>query len=73
MSTLAVAEVEKHPSAAALVVVQAKPAENQQGFLDQHPLVPVFIAGIIALAVGSAMIGSIVLWLVLRHSGAMAP
>ena len=74
MSTLAEAEVvEEHPSVPALVVVRAKPAENQQGFLDRHPLVPVLLAGVIALALSSAMIGSIVLWLSLRHSGVMVP
>ena len=74
MSRLAEAEVvEEHPSAPALVVIEAKPAENQQGFLDRHPLVPVLLAGVIALALSSAMIGSIVLWLSLRHSGVMAP
>ena len=74
MSTLAVVEVvEEHSSAPSLVVVRAKPAENEQGFLDEHPLVPVFIAGIVALVLSSAMIGSILLWLSLRHSGVMAP
>jgi hypothetical protein len=74
MSTLAATEVvEEHRSAPSLVVVEAKPAENEQGILDRHPLVPIFIAGVIAFAVSSAMIGSIVLWLSLRHSGVMAP
>jgi hypothetical protein len=74
MSTLAAVEaVQEHPSAPALVVVRAKPAEHEQGILDEHPLVPVFIAGIIAFVLSSAMIGSIFLWLSLRHSGVMAP
>jgi hypothetical protein len=74
MSTLAVAkEVEEHPSAPSLIVASPKPAEKDQGIFDQHPLVPVFIAGVIALALSSAMIGSIWIWLSLRHSGVMAP
>ena len=74
MSTLAVVdEVKERPSAPSLVVVRAEPAKNGHGFLDPHPLVPVFTAGIIALALSSAMIGSILLWLSLRHSGVIAP
>jgi hypothetical protein len=74
MSTVAVIEVaEEHASAPSLVVVPPKRPGEDQEFLDQHPLVPVFIAGFIALALSSAMIGSILLWLFLRHSGVMAP
>lgn len=40
---------------------------------DRHPLVPIFIAGAIALIVATTMIGSILAWLALRHSGVMAP
>lgn len=40
---------------------------------DPHPLVPVFIMGGIALISAFAFVGSIVMWLLLRHSGVMAP
>ena len=40
---------------------------------DRHPLLPVFIAGAIALMVATTMVGSILAWLALRHSGIMAP
>ncbi len=40
---------------------------------DPHPLAPVFIIGGIALIGAFAFVGSIVLWLLLRHTGVMAP
>jgi hypothetical protein len=40
---------------------------------DPHPLVPVFIMGGIALIGAFAFVGSIVIWLLLRHSGVIAP
>jgi hypothetical protein len=40
---------------------------------DPHPLVPVFIMGGIALISAFAFVGSIIVWLSLRHSGVMAP
>jgi hypothetical protein len=39
---------------------------------DPHPLVPVFIAGVIALALSALFVGSILAWLALRHTGVMA-
>ncbi len=54
-----------------LVSAQA-PAELIEG-KDSHPLVPVFIIGGIALIGAVAFVGSIVLWLLLRHTGVMAP
>ena len=74
MSTAAVVEtIDERPSPSTLVVATPEAAKTDEGFLDQHPLVPVFIAGFFALALSSAMVGSIVLWLALRHSGVMAP
>ena len=40
---------------------------------DPHPLIPVFVAGVVSLVLSLALIGSIVAWLALRHSGVMAP
>ena len=40
---------------------------------DPHPLVPVFVAGVISVILSLAFIGSILAWLALRHSGVMAP
>jgi hypothetical protein len=39
---------------------------------DPHPLVPVFVAGAVSLALALTFIGSILAWLALRHSGVMA-
>jgi hypothetical protein len=67
MSTFAAdKEVEAGPNAHSLLVVPAK-LETDQGIFDRHPLVPVFIAGFTALALSSAMIKSILLWLSLAH------
>ncbi len=41
--------------------------------VDRHPLVPVFIAGAIAFTLAVAFVGSIVVWIALRHTGVMAP
>jgi hypothetical protein len=69
MSTFGVAkEVKAGPSAPSLDVVPAKLTETDEGIFDRHPLVPIFIAGITALALCSAMIQSILLWLSLLHS-----
>lgn len=74
MSTAAVVEtVEERPSSSTLAVVTPKAPEKSGRFFDQHPLVPVFIAGFFALALSGAMVGTIVLWLALRQSGVMAP
>jgi hypothetical protein len=40
---------------------------------DPHPLVPVFMIGGIALLAALAFVGSIVMWLLVRHTGVMAP
>jgi hypothetical protein len=39
---------------------------------DPHPLLPVFVAGAIALALSVGFVGSIVAGLLLRNSGIMA-
>jgi hypothetical protein len=49
--------------------VVAEPTQRK----DPHPLVPVFIMGGIALISAFAFVGSIIAWLLLRHSGVMAP
>ena len=74
MSTAAVVEtVEERPSQSTLVVAAPKAPKTSDGFFDQHHLVPVFIAGFLALALSGAFVGSILFWLALRHSGVMAP
>jgi hypothetical protein len=57
-----------------LDLVPARPApqviETEQW--DPHPLLPVFIAIAISLVLSAMFIGSILVWLSLRHSGVMA-
>jgi hypothetical protein len=48
------------------------PAEETAEKGDPHPLVPVFVIGGIALISAVAFVRSIVVWLVLGHSGVMA-
>jgi hypothetical protein len=40
---------------------------------DLHPLVPVFIIGGLAAMGSLFFMGTILMWLALRHSGVMAP
>ena len=56
-------------------VVAATPAAEPQekDFADQHPLLPVFVFGAVALMLAGAFVGSIVVWLILRNPGVMAP
>jgi len=75
MSTLTVAEeVVERGSTPMVVVEQPRPvAVATKKKTDEHGLVPVFIFGIIAFALSTLMIGSILIMLSLRHSGVMAP
>jgi hypothetical protein len=51
------------------------PIETASGEIrvDQHPLLPVFVAGGIALTGALLFVGSILMWLALRHTGINAP
>jgi hypothetical protein len=49
------------------------PPVAEEKWSDPHPLLPVFIAGAITLVVTGVFIGSILIWLAVRHSGVMAP
>ena len=56
-------------------LVMASPIANvpEPTIFDRYPLVPVFIAGAISLVLTGMFIGSILVWLSLRHTGVMAP
>lgn len=67
-------------TAVAISVQQPKPLElvhdravTRPQVRDEHSLLPVFIAGIIALVGAFAFVGSVVALLALRHSGVLAP
>lgn len=74
MSSVAVERVvEQRPK---LDLVPAKPAptvNEETAQWDPHPLIPVFVAGAVSLALALTFIGSILAWLALRHSGVMTP
>jgi hypothetical protein len=50
-----------------------QPAKALKPLYDPHPLLPVFIAGAVSLLLSGAFIGSVLVWLAVRHSGIMAP
>lgn len=50
--------------------IQGKPREIP---VDRYPLLPVFVAGGIALTGAILFVGSILMWLALRHTGISAP
>jgi hypothetical protein len=43
--------------------------QPKEASADRHPLLPVFVAGGIAMAGALLFVGCIVMWLALRHSG----
>ncbi|HEX3093149.1 MAG TPA: hypothetical protein VHW72_11035 [Candidatus Angelobacter sp.] len=73
MSTAVVERIAEQPKKADLVLVSPSPSASEKTWEDPHPLVPVFIAGVISLVLAVTFIGSILAWLALRHSGVMAP
>lgn len=58
-----------------LDLVPPKPAStvDAEAQWDPHPLLPVFVAMAVSLALSVTLIGTILAWLALRHSGVMAP
>lgn len=44
----------------------------QAAFSDPHPLLPVFVAGAVALVLSGGFVGAILIWLAVRHSGIMS-
>ena len=73
MSTAVVERIAEQPKKADLVLVSPTPKAVAEEAWDPHPLVPVFMAGVISLALAVAFVGSILAWLALRHTGVMAP
>jgi hypothetical protein len=44
-------------------------SKPQEASADRYPLLPVFVAGGIAMAGALVFVGSILMWLALRHTG----
>ena len=61
------------PAYAEVTVAAVGVPAAEEKWSDPHPLLPVFIAGAISLTISGIFIGSVLIWLALRHSGVMAP
>ncbi len=73
MSTAVLEPVVEQPRQVEFTAAPAQPVKALKPFYDPHPLLPVFIAGAISLLLSGAFIGSVLIWLAVRHSGTMAP
>jgi hypothetical protein len=75
MSTAVLERIAEQPITQKQDLVLISPALKiaEKTLDDPHPLVPVFIAGAMSLALSVLFVGSILAWLALRHSGVMAP
>jgi hypothetical protein len=74
MSSVAVQKIAEERPKLDLVAARPLPQvyeETEQW--DPHPLIPVFVAGVVSLILSLTFIGSILAWLALRQSGVMAP
>lgn len=70
MSTAVLERIVEKPVTAA---TRVNPPAMEKESADPHPLVPVFIAGAISLALSGLFIGTILILLALQNSGVMAP
>jgi len=73
MSSAILERVVEQPRRLDLVLVSPAPPVAEKEPWDPHPLLPVFVTGAISLMLAGMFVGSILVWLALRHSGVMAP
>jgi len=73
MSSVLLEKVVEQPGKLDLVQLDPAPGVQEQELWDPHPLLPVFVALAISLLCSLTFVGSILVWLALRHSGVMAP
>lgn len=73
MGSAVLEKVVERPGKLDLVPVRPAPQVVEREQWDPHPLLPVFVAGAISLVLAAMFVGSILIWLSLRHSGVMAP
>jgi hypothetical protein len=73
MSSAVLERVVEQPRKPDLVLVNPAPAVTEKELWDPHPLLPVFVVGAISFMLAGMFVGSILVWLALRHSGVMAP
>lgn len=73
MSSAVMERIIDRPGKMDQIQVSPEPDTSAGEISDPHPLLPVFIAGAISLMLAGMFIGSILVWLSLRHSGVMVP
>ncbi|HXA86851.1 MAG TPA: hypothetical protein VNZ47_17330 [Candidatus Dormibacteraeota bacterium] len=73
MSSAVAERIVEQPRKLDLVPSRPAPQALETEQWDPHPLLPVFVAIAISLVLSAMFIGSILVWLSLRHSGVMAP
>lgn len=73
MSSAVLERMIEQPRKLELVADTPESQAPKKELADQHPLLPVFIAGAISLTLAAMFVGSILAWLALRHTGIMAP
>jgi hypothetical protein len=72
MSTAVLERVVEQPKKLDLIAISPAPKAPEKAWSDPHPLLPVFIAGAISLALAAMFVGSILVWLALHNSGVLA-
>jgi hypothetical protein len=74
MSTMTVTEaIAKKPRMISLTATKPIPQSTKTPPSDGHPLLVVLLAVLVSLGLSITMIGSILIWLSIRHSGVLAP
>jgi hypothetical protein len=68
MSAALVEPIVQSPKTLSLVPSPIQ-AERSEAAVDPHPLLTVFIAGCIAMTGAVLFLGTILMWLALRHTG----
>ncbi len=75
MSTAVLERIIEQPVAAkpaTVIPIPAAPA-GEAKWSDPYPLLPVVIAGAISAVLAGGFIGTVLIWIALRHTGVMAP
>jgi hypothetical protein len=73
MSSTLLEKVVEQPRKLDLFPLNTAPGVQEHNPWDPHPLLPVFVALAISLLCAGTFVGSILVWLALRHSGVMVP
>ena len=71
MSTATITKPVPRPKPLELVINNKRKDQAEVPSLQQNPLAPVFVAMFVAFILSVGMVGMIVMWIALRHSGAL--